>query len=257
MKKLYKFHHKTSTKYGYDIRYTIIDGKILYQAHDIAVAVGYRKVHDINYRVNNSDMPKLTRILTRIKVKAKNRNKAYYRKTHVHCMDTEGVVQFVQRSKCSTIKNKTRLLKFLGINSPYVVIRERPEISFVQLLHDVLQEFNVDYIDQYKCGDYKIDLYIPDYNIAIEYDEFDHKDRNKSFEYRRELYIMSTLGCTFCRLSSYDSDGRNVAKVVRFLQNNIRNIETLEECGKLRKIAIAWYVDHNLDIPPYLTRREH
>lgn len=29
------------------------------------------------------------------------------------------------------------------------------------------------------------------------------------------------------------------------------------ECGKLRKIAINWYVDHNLDIPPYLTRPEH
>lgn len=32
---------------------------------------------------------------------------------------------------------------------------------------------------------------------------------------------------------------------------------TFEECGKLRKIAINWYVDHNLEIPPYLTRPEH
>ena len=32
---------------------------------------------------------------------------------------------------------------------------------------------------------------------------------------------------------------------------------TFEECGKLRKTAVNWYMDHNLPIPAYLARPEH
>lgn len=44
---------------------------------------------------------------------------------------------------------------------------------------------------QYMIGKYKIDLYFIDYKLAIECDEFNHKDRDISKELIREEYIKS------------------------------------------------------------------
>jgi very-short-patch-repair endonuclease len=43
---------------------------------------------------------------------------------------------------------------------------------------------------QKHIGPYYIDLYFEDYNLAVECDEFDHIDRNPSYERTREEYLM-------------------------------------------------------------------
>jgi very-short-patch-repair endonuclease len=43
---------------------------------------------------------------------------------------------------------------------------------------------------QKKVGLYYIDLYFEDYNLAIECDENDHKDRDITYERSREQYLL-------------------------------------------------------------------
>ena len=43
---------------------------------------------------------------------------------------------------------------------------------------------------QKRVGTYYIDLYFEDYNLAIECDEYGHKDRNEIYEKNREQYLL-------------------------------------------------------------------
>ena len=53
--------------------------------------------------------------------------------------------------------------------------------------------------DQYYVDGYKIDLYFPEYGLAIECDEFDHKDRDIEYEVKRQKHIENKLNCHFIR----------------------------------------------------------
>lgn len=59
-------------------------------------------------------------------------------------------------------------------------------------------------IEQYPVDLYRIDIYIPEINLAIEYDEDRHKRQEKEDKERQE-YIISVLKCTFMRIpEKYD-----------------------------------------------------
>ena len=61
-------------------------------------------------------------------------------------------------------------------------------------------------IQQYSvCNNkYKIDLYFPKYNLAVECDEYGHKDRNVEYEYIREVDIKKEIDCVFMRFNPDD-----------------------------------------------------
>ena len=54
-------------------------------------------------------------------------------------------------------------------------------------------------IPQYIVGNYRIDLYFPDYNLAIECDEFDHQRYHQGVDEKRQSVIEMQLGCVFIR----------------------------------------------------------
>lgn len=66
-----------------------------------------------------------------------------------------------------------------------------------------IQSFHTFHVPHYNYG-YYIDYYIPTYKIAIEIDEFDHVDRDKTYEVRRQKYISKMLGCEFIRCNPDD-----------------------------------------------------
>lgn len=58
---------------------------------------------------------------------------------------------------------------------------------------------------QYKIDNYYIDLYFPDYLLAIECDEFHHNNsKNKIYDDIRSIHITKTLCCKFIRFNPYD-----------------------------------------------------
>ena len=61
----------------------------------------------------------------------------------------------------------------------------------------------LDVNQQQKIDKYKVDLYFPEYNLAIECDENNHDDRDVVYEKTREDYILS-LGNTIIRFNPND-----------------------------------------------------
>ena len=69
-------------------------------------------------------------------------------------------------------------------------------------LRQIMQAFNSEeMIHQFGAGKYKIDLYFIKYQLAIECDEFDHRDRDIWYEVERQKHIEKLLNCPFVRFN--------------------------------------------------------
>lgn len=91
------------------------------------------------------------------------------------------------------------ILKELGINSGIRILHSRAEIEFGEnIINNLFSDYEV--ISQFPVfnGKYFIDWYIPELNIAIEYDEYYHKN-NKKADNERQEEIEKELGCRFLR----------------------------------------------------------
>lgn len=61
-------------------------------------------------------------------------------------------------------------------------------------------------VEQYKVAPYYVDLYFPDYRLAVECDEEGHRRYSQKDERKRQNYIEQKLNCVFVR---YNPDGPN------------------------------------------------
>ena len=69
-------------------------------------------------------------------------------------------------------------------------------------LSQIMQVFRgEEMIHQFGVGKYRTDLYFPRYKLAIEYDEFDHLDRDIGYKLERQKHIEKLLNCTFVRFN--------------------------------------------------------
>ena len=67
-------------------------------------------------------------------------------------------------------------------------------------LKTIEQLLQIKLIRQYKVGDFRIDGYDPELNVAYEIDEPDHRYQ-RAKDHGREKIIKKLLGCTFVRIS--------------------------------------------------------
>ena len=95
----------------------------------------------------------------------------------------------------------------------------RKELRFLSNLKGALKVFNYEYKEQFQVLKYRIDLYIPELKIAIEYDENDHIGYSFEDQEEREEKIKKELKCEFIRLSDKRNDGENIAIVIKSIQN--------------------------------------
>ena len=99
--------------------------------------------------------------------------------------------------------NALDIAKKLGINVNHILNTRKEQDS----IHAILKTFKGEnMLTQYSVGTYRIDLYFPDYKLAIECDEYDHSDRDQEYEQTRQHYIEDKLGCKFIR---YNPDSKN------------------------------------------------
>ena len=69
---------------------------------------------------------------------------------------------------------------------------------------------------------YKIDLYFPKYNLAIECDEHGHNDRNPKYDYIRETEIKKEIDCKFMRFNPDDKSFNLFKFINKIFQQIIR-----------------------------------
>ena len=95
-----------------------------------------------------------------------------------------------------------------------IILYNRPEIYFLDELEQVLCAMNIKSIRQYSVLPYYIDCYIHALNLAIEYDEGDHKYYTYENQELRQKNIENELKCTFIRLSDSNSNLYNIGLVM-------------------------------------------
>lgn len=132
-------------------------------------------------------------------------------------INERGVYCLLQRSRLSNIQ-KHELIKSLNLKEKFV-LTSRKEIEFIDQLEETLKPFNLIGIRQYKINSYKIDYYIPSLNLAIEYDENDHKSYSYEAHEGRQKEIEDILNCRFIRVTDNNTNNFNIGLVLKEMFN--------------------------------------
>lgn len=111
--------------------------------------------------------------------------------------------------------------KSIGINTAELTI---PSIE-QDVLSKIIKAFPNEHIALQKTvlGKYKLDLYFPDYGLAIEVDEFGHSDRAEKYDEEREQEILrKTKVNRFVRINP-DSKRYDIFDSIGFIHSYISN----------------------------------
>lgn len=148
---------------------------------------------------------------------SKNKHNGYFIR---HLISMNDAKQILMRSNLITIKNAAQLLGMNMINDIYLYKEQK-------FLSCLLESFNgEEIIPQFKCGTYKIDIYMPKYKLAIECDENNHIDRDEIYEKNREIYIKNMLKCEFIRFNP-DDQNFNIFTVINKIFKKITCINQI------------------------------
>ena len=136
-----------------------------------------------------------------------------------YLLTKKGCDMVVQRMRNNT-KSKEKLVNFMnekfGNKIETLVINSRFETSFTDSLEEALKAFGLEVEYQKQIGSYRLDGYISELNIAIEYDEQYHFiDLNKEKDYQRQREIEDILKCTFVRCDYRDTDSYNIGLIFK------------------------------------------
>ena len=119
-------------------------------------------------------------------------------------------------------KKSLFMLKYLSTfdnRDVYIIEPDRKEVTFINKLETALIPFKLKGIKQFRILNYRIDYYISNLNIAIEYDENEHKGYSYEKQEGRQKEIENKLGCRFIRVTDSDSHSFNVGKVIKEMFN--------------------------------------
>jgi phage anti-repressor protein/very-short-patch-repair endonuclease len=121
-------------------------------------------------------------------------------------------------------KSKSVLLDLYNQYDKKIILiverKERKELTFFSKLKEVLKSLQIEIETQKNCLTYFIDGYLPEYNLAIEYDEQHHKTPfNKRKDKERQSDIIKELGCDFLRLDFDTKDCINIGLVINKIIN--------------------------------------
>ena len=136
----------------------------------------------------------------------------------------DNVVTLINGSKLITTKEKERLLASLytSTGNKLTVVNSRDEVEFYHALRTVLKQIGLTVESQYKVDKYYVDIYIPELNLAIEFDEDLHKGYDNNAECEREYVIFDVMGVDMLRLNGNDDALMNIGKVVGCIMDNQR-----------------------------------
>lgn len=126
----------------------------------------------------------------------------------------EFALYLINSAKTISSKCKCQLIQCLGLDNRIEVIGRR-EVEFIEELELALRPFGLEGLKQYSILNYRVDFYIPELNIAIEYDENNHQNYTYEKHEGRQLKIEKELGCKFIRVSDKHSNAYNIGLVIK------------------------------------------
>ena len=144
----------------------------------------------------------------------------------IHYLLTEECFELIKNS----FNLRNRYIPFINDNIKCVNIMMSLETSTIGFIANSFCDV-LDVKQQQYFGKYKVDLYFPKYDLAIECDENNHDDRDIVYEKTREDYILS-LGKTIIRFNPNDKKFdlslvlREINKIIlkKEVNNNVINV---------------------------------
>ena len=151
----------------------------------------------------------------------KNRGKQYR-----ECQVTkEGVRMLYEFSRGGIRKKRlSELYQNMGGDfSDTVYMVDRFETTFFNKLKDFLEPLDIKIELQKNVLDYRLDGYIEEYNLAIEYDESQHFNKTSiKKDKKREREISKILNCKFIRLDYRNSDAFNLGVISKAIMDVLK-----------------------------------
>lgn len=107
-------------------------------------------------------------------------------------------------------------------NVPLYVVEQPPrvEIQFGEQLILFINQLGYSVKTQYKVLNYRVDFYIPELNVAIEYDEQHHAYQLEG-DKQRELDIQNEIGCKFIRIEDELNIGSQLGQIINHIKEEI------------------------------------
>lgn len=203
----------SSEEFG-SVRTVTKDGEPWFVARDVAGALGYKNPSSaVITGVANKNHRKI-KILTNGGLQT------------LGFISEQGVWELISRAGNVPITRKDELVHHFNVfgfleDTPYY-FRERKEISFVSKLSDVLSGMGINSETQYHILRYRIDLYIPKYELCVEYDEHNHSSYTYEQHEGRENKIRK-LGYKFVRVTDSNTDEYNIGIVIKAILNEMES----------------------------------
>lgn len=138
------------------------------------------------------------------------------RQRHCYVLSKNGYLKYY-----NLIRNKNEKIYNIIINNYFddnhnniISFVQNKEIKFRNQLAAIFDKFKIRYAFQYQVLKYRIDIYLLDYNIAIEYDENNHKYYTYEKQELREENIKEKLNCKFIMVTDEYSIDEAIAIVL-------------------------------------------
>ena len=186
------------------------EGTLVVSSRIIAEQLGKRHdnvVRDLEQILENGDLMSLI-ISSTYEVSGQSRKYKEY------LLTPEGLGIYLNKIQTINKKLPEFLLEFADMKQFHS--HTRFELSFLDMLEEALTEIGIFGNRQYCVDQYKLDFYIEELKLTIEYDEEHHSSKIDE-DTKRQEYIMKKLGCIFIRCNYKDSDIKNVMKVIKYI----------------------------------------
>jgi very-short-patch-repair endonuclease len=172
---------------------------------DIIRILNYTECNKLNTLIEyNKNFKNVVRITDLLDIKY---GKILGREISLFFITLEGLEQILLKSK-KNITIRKKLVKFFNLD---IKIGKESIINKETRYDDIIKKCfpSVKIINQYSIKNYLIDWYFPEYNLALECDEFNHKKYlsiSKTYDIDRENEIKKALKCEFIRFNPDSED---------------------------------------------------
>ena len=109
--------------------------------------------------------------------------------------------------------------------SPYIKQLSRCESPIERRVFKALSQHGYNVMAQYTVDNYRIDIYLPEYNLGIECDGKVHKNPHKKYQDQRRQKFLHKNGHRIIRFSGSQIN-RNLGSVVRRVNNEIKKAQS-------------------------------
>jgi very-short-patch-repair endonuclease len=179
---------------GKKIKYIMIEGEPWFKGKEFTKLLGY-KDPDVGVRSHVCFPNKRTYAdLT-------GNNRVPYNVRTAYYINREGCKSILLKTEMPSASSVAKHFN-ISVDTKYL----RKEIEIVSFIQEYLTRLKIPFEFQKTVGPYRVDLFIPTQHIAVEIDEYGHKDRNVQYETSRENFIQHKLQCRFLRVNPDASD---------------------------------------------------